>query len=369
MDPLRTRILETAYRRLAKPVFFRMDPEDAHDHAASLGRLISRLTLGKRFTRSLLDYADPVLETTVAGIRFPNPVGLAAGFDKNAHLWDILPDVGFGHIELGSITGLPCVGNPRPRLWRLPKSEALVVYYGLKNDGADVVSARLTGAKFRVPVGISAAKTNCRETCDPDAAIADYCHVIDKFRGIGDWLTVNISCPNAFGGEPFTDPRLLDRLLARVDALVDKPVFLKLAVDLTRPQTDALLEVCGGHRVDGLICSNLTKNRANHRILDAAVPASGGISGKAVRHLADEQVRYVYSRTEGRYAIIGVGGIFTAQDAYRKIRLGASLVQLITGMIFRGPQMVGQVNRGLAALLKRDGFASVADAVGVDNRA
>ena len=360
-------IIGTLYRIIVKPVFFRMDPEAVHDRVTRLGVMLGAVAPLRALTRAVLTYDDPMLVTTVAGIRFPNPVGLAAGFDKNARLLNVLPDVGFGFAEVGSVTGMPCTGNPRPRLWRLKKSESLVVYYGLMNDGADVIAGRLRGVPLRFPVGISAAKTNSPATAEPEAAITDYVHVIDAFRGIGDYLTVNISCPNAFGGEPFTDPLLLDRLLGRVDEHADKPVFLKLAVDLKHEQMDGLIDICSRHRVTGFVCSNLTKNRTNHRIHDPIVPDVGGISGRAVQHLADEQVRYLYARTHGNYPIIGVGGIFTAEDAYRKIRLGASLVQLITGMIFRGPQLVGQINRGLAALLRKDGFASVADAVGVDN--
>lgn len=361
-------LIGTLYRRIAKPIFFRLDPELVHDRVMRLGRIIGAFPPARVLTRMVLAYEDPILHTTVAGIRFANPVGLAAGFDKNARLGSILPSVGFGFVEFGSITGKPCAGNPRPRLWRLKKSESLVVYYGLMNDGADAISSRLRAKTFAFPVGISAAKTNDPSTVDATTAVADYVHVLDEFRGIGDYITINISCPNAFGGEPFTDPALLDLLLTDVDTHADKPVFLKLAVDLPMQRLDELLEVCTRHRVTGFVCSNLTKNRTNHKIHDPIVPDVGGISGKAIQHLSDEQVRYIYATTRGQYPIIGVGGIFSAEDAYRKIRLGASLVQLITGMIFEGPQLVGELNRELAALLRRDGFASVADAVGVDNR-
>ena len=351
-----------------KPLFFRMDPEMVHDRTTDLGVLLGKTAFGRGLTHLLLAYEHPILCTTVRGIRFPNPVGLAAGFDKNARLTDILPFVGFGFAELGSITGRPCPGNPKPRLWRLPYSQALVVYYGLKNAGADILSARLQGRQFRFPVGISVAKTNSREVIGLQEGIEDYVHVVRQFQGIGDYITVNISCPNAYGGEPFTDPRRLDALLAALDPIVDKPVFLKLAVDLSPQELDTLLTVALQHRVDGFVCSNLTKDRRNHRIVETAVPARGGISGKAVQALADEQLQYVYRAVGDTHSVIGVGGIFTPQDAYRKIRLGASLVQLITGMVYRGPQLIGELNRGLAELLQRDGFASVSEAVGVDNQ-
>jgi dihydroorotate dehydrogenase len=362
-------IIEEAYRHLAKPLFFRLDPEAVHDTVTRLGQFLGSMPGGRNLTRRLLCAENARLEQTLHGIHFPNPVGLAAGFDKDARLTDILPDVGFGFAELGSITGKPCAGNDGTRLWRLPESEALVVYYGLKNDGADAISTRLRGKEFRIPMGISAAKTNSRSTVDPEAAIADYIHVVEQFRGIGDYLTINISCPNAFGGEPFTDPALLDRLLSAVDAAADKPVFVKLAVDLEPAQIEGILEVVDGHRVAGLVCSNLTKNRDNHRIVESVVPSRGGISGKAMQHLSDKQIRHIYERTHGRYTLIGVGGIFSAEDVYQKIKNGASLVQLITGMVYRGPQLIGQINRGLIRLMDRDGITNISDAVGKDCKA
>lgn len=356
---IHTRLIEAAYRHALKPLLFRLDPEDVHDRMTRVGRVLGATGIGRGFTRSLLHFEHPMLANEVAGIRFENPVGLAAGFDKNARLWDILPDVGFGFAELGSITGESCEGNARPRLRRIPTREALQVNYGLKNDGADAVSTRLRGIKSRIPLGISAAKTNTVATADPDAAIADYAHVLASFQDTADYFTVNISCPNAFGGQPFTDPVLLEQLLTAVDATgVRQPIFIKLSPDLSEPQLDALLEVLQSHRVAGIVCTNLTKR--------AGISGLGGISGRPVRALADAQLAYIARRTRGRYALIGVGGIFNAPDAYRKIRLGASLVQLITGMVYRGPQLIGQINHGLVALLRRDGFSNIAGAVGAD---
>jgi len=368
-DPLHTRLMEAAYRHVAKPVFFRLDPERVHDRMTALGRVLAATGPTRAVTRALLRYDDPVLENEVAGLRFANPVGLAAGFDKNAHLWNILPDVGFGFAELGSITGRTCAGNPKPRLWRMPEHDALQVYYGLKNDGAEAVAARLRNAHPRMVLGISAAKTNSPDTVDPDAAVADYSAVLDAFRGIAHYFTINISCPNAYGGQPFTDPSLLERLLAAVDARgVTQPVFVKLSPDLSERSLDAVLEVAAGHRIAGFISTNLTKDHARMGLDATALPGKGGVSGNAVRALADAQLRHLYSRTRGNYVLIGVGGIFSAEDAYRKIRLGASLVQLITGMVYRGPQLIGSINRGLAACLRRDGFSSIAEAVGTAHR-
>jgi dihydroorotate dehydrogenase len=314
-----------------------------------------------------LRYDHPALVSTVAGLTFENPVGLGAGFDKNALLWNILPDVGFGFAELGSITGERCAGNPKPRLWRLPKYHALQVYYGLKNDGADAVSKRLAGVRPRMVLGISAAKTNNAATADPTVAVADYRHVVEKFRDIADFFTINISCPNAYGGQPFTDSGLLERLLSAVDACnVRQPVFVKLSPDLTEQNLDALLGVLDNHRIAGIVCTNLTKDETKMDVPKADIPGRGGISGRVVQRLADAQLLSVARRTKGRYVLMGVGGIFTAEDAYRKIRSGASLVQLITGMVFRGPQLIGQINHDLVGLLEQDGFKNISEAIGAD---
>ncbi|HTK05436.1 MAG TPA: quinone-dependent dihydroorotate dehydrogenase [Candidatus Eisenbacteria bacterium] len=357
----------TFYRYAAKPYYFRRDPEDVHDSVTRIGEFLGRHGATRFATSVALAHADPRLELRVCGIDFPNPVGLAAGFDKDARLVDIMPSVGFGFMEVGSVTGQPCEGNPKPRLWRLPDSQALAVHYGLKNDGCAAISRRLAGRKFGAPVGTSIAMTNCAENADVEAGIADYAKAFGAFTDIGSYYTVNISCPNAFGGQPFTAPDRLDRLLSRLDGIFTrKPVFLKLSPDLDASEIDAIIEVAMRHRVRGFVCSNLTKDRENDRLVDAAIPRRGGFSGKAVGAMADAQIAYVYRKTEGKYAIIGCGGIFTAEDAYRKIRLGASLVQMITGMIFEGPQVVGDINRGLVRLLDRDGLDTIADARGDD---
>jgi len=320
----------------------------------------------------LFDYAHKSLEQEVLGIKFKNPIGLAAGFDKNAQLTAILPYVGFGFMEVGSITGEPCAGNPKPRLWRLPKSKALVVYYGLKNDGAEKISARLKKEKFVFPVGISIAKTNSPDTCQLDSGINDYAKAFESFVDIGDYITVNISCPNAYGGQPFNHPERLEKLLARLDKIpYKKPVFLKIAADLSSDEIDDILDVVHRHRIQGFVCTNLTKDRDNvdvkKKIRDENVPAKGGISGKVVEDLSNQVIKYIYRRTKGAYVIIGVGGIFSAQDAYKKIKAGASLLQLITGMVYQGPQVISEINQGLVKLLKKDGFENISQAIGVDS--
>lgn len=303
------------------------------------------------------------------GIKFNNPIGLAAGFDKNGELTDILPSIGFGFMEIGSITGEPCEGNAKPRLWRLKKSKSLLVWYGLKNEGAEELSKKLKDKIFSIPLGTNIAKTNSKDTVNTEKGIADYAKAFEKFKNIGSYFTVNISCPNAFGGQPFTDPKSLHLLLTKIDKIpTKKPIFLKFAPDLSREEIDDLVEVCQNHRVHGFICTNLTKNRSNKNILDTVQSTDGGMSGKIVEELSNDMLSYIYKKTKGKYIMIGLGGVFNAEDAYKKIRKGASLVQLITGMIFEGPQVISEINQGLVKLLKADGYSNISEAIGVDNK-
>lgn len=362
-----TKIQAWGYQQIVKPIIFRRDPENVHDVFTFVGRVIGLVAPLRTLTRLNYRYDDPMLEQDILGIHFANPVGLSAGFDKNAQLPKVMEAVGFGFEEVGSITGEPCAGNPRPRLWRLPKSKGLVVYYGLKNEGALAIADRLKNTKFPLPVGISVAKTNDASTVDVQAGIADYVKAFRAFVDIGQYFTINISCPNTCGGEPFTTPERLELLMAELDKIAtNKPIFLKMPADLTTGELDGLAEACKRHRVHGIILSNLTKKRDRPEIDQTEISGitKGGISGKPTSDASLALIEHLYKTTGNRFVIVGTGGIFTAEDAYEKIRRGASLVQMITGMIFQGPQVIGEINRGLAELLRRDGFKNMKEAVG-----
>ena len=366
---VRNKITHLMYTYLLKPIFFRIDPEKVHDHMIKNGIFLGSHVVTRKVIAGLYGYSHKKLEQDILGIHFANPIGLSAGFDKDAVLTDILPSVGFGFAEVGSITGEPCLGNPKPRLWRLTESKSLVVCYGLKNRGCEEISARLRGKNFRIPIGISVAKTNCPETVEVIAGIKDYVKALRAFTDIGSYYTINISCPNAYGGQPFTEAKKLDLLLKEVDKLkIDKPIFLKLSADLSKTEVDALLAVVEKHRIHGFICTNLTKNRNNPHIKEVLIPEKGGMSGKIVEDLANELIKYIFAKTGRKYVIIGCGGVFTAEDAYKKIKRGASLIQLITGMVFEGPQTMSEINQGLVRLLERDGYGNISEAVGVDNK-
>jgi len=378
----RNKIIGWKYHWLLKPLLFRRDPEVVHDDFNRVGRFLGRFAVTKFLTKICFAYAHPALTQDLLGLQFKNPIGLSAGFDKNIELTDILPVVGFGFMEGGSVTGRPCAGNPKPRLWRLPQSQSLLVWYGLKNDGAVAISRRLKEKsdrkKFAFPLGISLAKTNDEHAVETQAGIADYLAAYRAFivADIGDYYTINISCPNTFGGEPFADPTRLDLLLAafaRETPAWPKPIFIKLPPDhLDESKLDQIINLGRRYHLSGFICSNLTKDKDNQdiqaKIKDLLPSSQGGLSGKVVEGLANRQIAYLYRQTKGKFIIIGVGGIFMAEDAYAKIKAGASLLQMITGMIFNGPQVVSEINQGLVRLLRQDDYQNISQAIGADHR-
>ena len=368
---LRNNIIGWLYKKVLKPIFFRFDPEKIHNDAVAIGKILGSNFLFRKTTTLFFGFSDKSLEQNIAGLDFKNPVGLAAGFDKNARIIGITPAVGFGFTEIGSITGEPCPGNPRPRLWRLPKSRSIIVNYGLNNDGAEAVAERLAGKKYlgAIPLGVSIAKTNSCKIIGVEKEVGDYLKVARAFADIGDYLTVNISCPNVYGGQPFTELERLNHLLSEIDNLnLQKPVFLKLPPDIPFDLVDEIIELSAKRRISGFVCSNLTKDRSRMKIepgeAELVSANIGGISGKPTEELANSQIAHIYQKTNGDKIIIGCGGIFSAEDAYKKIKLGASLVQLITGMIFEGPQVISEINLGLCRLLRKDGFTNISQAVG-----
>jgi len=318
---------------------------------------------------------DELLAQTYHGVYFKNPVGLSAGFDKNIELPPVLKAVGFGFMEAGSITAKPTIGNPRPWFQRLVHSESLIVHAGLANKGVTAILqhlARYPAETFdRFVLNVSIAYTNDQAGKSEAQAIDDYIESASQVQANGraSVITLNISCPNTYGGEPFTSPAKLEKLLSRIDALqLTQPLFLKMPSDLNWRQFDRLLKVARHHTVAGVTICNLAKTRELVDPRDKKEKLMvGGLSGVPVRNLSNELIKKTYAAYGERFTIIGVGGVFTADDAYTKIKLGASLVELITGMIFFGPQRIGQINRELAQLVRRDGYGSIQEAIGVDN--
>lgn len=361
------------YEKILKPIFFRIDPEHIHNFFIWFGGLLGSTPFTRWIVAASCDYEHPSLVTRVAGINFKNPIGLGAGFDKDVRLTKIMPSVGFGFMEVGAITRFPYEGNKGLRCARLPDDHSLIVYYGLKNTGAEAIGKRLESMKFRFPVGINIAKTN-RADIKGEKSVMDYVETYRMLSHHFSYVTLNVSCPNAQDGVLFQDPQMLDALLAAIaKEKKERPVFLKISSHLSMEEVDAIIAVVERYSfVDGFVVANLAKNRDILHLRSSkealgAIP-EGGISGAPIKTLTTEMIRHIYKKTDGKYTLIGLGGVFTAEDAYEKIKAGASLVQLVTGLIYEGPLMVKRINRGLVKLLARDGYATVADAVGKSAR-
>ncbi len=348
---------------LLKNILFSFDPEKVHNEFIKIGKALSHYEASKKAVSLVFNYKHPSLEQTLQGIKFSNPVGLSAGFDKNAELIPIMENVGFGFVEVGSITAKSCEGNPGVRLKRIIENKSLWVNLGLNNNGADEISSRLKKQEFNIPFGISIAKTNCKETIEPGIAIEDYIYSLKKFRNIGNYFTINVSCPNAFGGQPFSDPVLFESLCKEMKKLnIKKPIFVKFSPDLENNNVKKIISISEKYNINGFICSNLTKKDIGF--------SSGGMSGKKLEDKANGLLSFVYKQTRSwktKPILIGNGGIFCAEDAYKKIKLGADLVQLVTGMIYQGPSLIGEINYNLVKLLKKDGYKNISEAVGTAN--
>ncbi|WP_018220169.1 quinone-dependent dihydroorotate dehydrogenase [Salinispora pacifica] len=326
------------FERVVRPRLFRLgggDAETAHEFTVRRLAGLARVPAALAVLRARYSVSAP---RTVFGLRFPNPVGLAAGMDKNGVALPAWPALGFGFVEVGTVTAHPQPGNPRPRLFRLPESRAVVNRMGFNNAGADALAARLAALPrpLGVPLGISLGKSKVTPL---EEAVADYQASYQALRGYGDYFAVNVSSPNTPGLRALQDRAHLDALLA---ALVgEKPVLVKIAPDLPDSAIAELLEVCLARGAAGVIATNTTLSRDGLAPADQAGGAeAGGLSGRPLAQRAREVVSFVHAETGGRLPIVGVGGILTPDDAERMFDAGASLVQLYTGFIYRGPALV-----------------------------
>ncbi|WP_076068797.1 quinone-dependent dihydroorotate dehydrogenase [Sphingomonas montana] len=333
---------------LVRPLLFRIDAERAHALTiAGLTRLPERVPK-----------VDPVLTTTVAGIAFPNPIGLAAGVDKNAQAAAGFLTLGFGFVEVGTLTPLAQDGNPRPRLFRLPADRAVINRMGFNNGGLDAGLARLAARRPKGIVGVNVGANK-----DATDRIADYATGVARASTVADYVTVNISSPNTPGLRGLQTGSELTALLAAVQAARGTvPIFLKVAPDLDGPQIDGIARAAIDSGIDALIVSNTTIARPPLRSRHAS--EAGGLSGVPLRGPALQCLRDFRSATGGAMPLIGAGGIGSAADAYARIRAGASLVQLYSALVYEGPGLARRMTRDLPALLTRDGFGSVTEAVG-----
>jgi dihydroorotate dehydrogenase len=349
------------YEHTVKPALFRLDPERAHELGvaamAGLARLRPVCAGLERLNRLAPEQYRPV---ECFGLRFPNAVGLAAGFDKNGHAWRAAAALGFGHVEIGTVTGQAQPGNPKPRAFRYPADGAVINRMGFNNDGAAALAARLAGqpgpGRRSIPLGINLGKTKVTPL---DEATADYVGSFRLLADHADYVAINVSSPNTPGLRELQDAAWLKPLLG---ALVEenrrrvaggkprRPLLLKIAPDLSFPQVDAALGVIDELKLDGIIATNTTLARPGRF---ARVDQPGGLSGAPVRRRSTEIINYISRATAGRLPIIGVGGIMDEAAAGEKLDAGATLVQLYTGLIYRGPFFAREVARALAARQRR----------------
>lgn len=341
--------------RLARPFLFRIDPEDAH--GLTIG-LLERLPAPSKAP------VEPMLAQRLMGLDFPAPVGLAPGFDKDARIFSRMGHFGFGFAEVGTLTPLAQPGNPRPRLFRLAADSAVINRMGFNNAGLDAALARIAGQKQRrIVLGINVGANK-----DSADRVADYVTGIRRAAPLADYLTVNISSPNTPGLRALQDRGALDALLAAVMGArgpAGPPVWLKVAPDLAPDDVTDIAQIVLARGIDALVVSNTTVARPA-TLRSAQAGEAGGLSGAPLREMAQARLIDFRRATGGAIPLIGVGGIASADDAYARIRAGASLIQIYSAMVYQGPFLARAINRGLAARLRRDGFANIAEATGVD---
>lgn len=361
------------YKSIIRPQLFRKDPEESHEKILAL---LSRLEFLSAALEQFYRIEDSHLRTRVGPLTFENPVGLAGGFDKNAIAPKTIASFGFGFMEIGAITAQAQPGNPKPRLYRLPEDDALINRLGFNNEGAAAIAAklermRLRGGLPKIPLGINIGRTKIVETKD---AVSDFLACFETLYSFGDFFTLNVSSPNTPNLRDLQEKKLLRELLSAVQArnrklaasagIEPKPVFVKIAPDMEFTQVDEIIEVVESTQLTGIVATNATAfMRENLKSPQGREP--GGLSGRPITAKVTSFVSHIYRATGGQLPIIGVGGIFNAEDAYDKIKAGASAVQIYTGWIYEGPGAVKRINQGLRCLLERDGLKQISDAVGV----
>ncbi len=344
-----------------KKLMFLLDPENAHNLAEfSLknGYMVCPFAFSAYEKKNFIN--DKILHQEIEGIKFPNPLGLAAGFDKNATMIKPLKALGFGHIEYGTLTPKPQNGNPKPRLFRYPEFNSIQNAMGFNNDGADKIASRVKKLyPFSIPLGANIGKN---KTTPSEKALDDYFVLLDKFKELCDYFVINISSPNTKGLRDLQNEEFISFLFKKGVTITDKPIFLKLAPDMTTKNAIDLAFVAKDSGARGIIATNTT-------IDYSLLPGSrdfGGISGEVLKEKSYNFFKELAKELFGKITLISVGGIDSSQEAYRRIKAGASLVQIYSSFIFRGPAGLKEINQGLIKLLKDDGFDSISDAVGAN---
>ncbi|PSQ53879.1 dihydroorotate dehydrogenase (quinone) [Halobacteriales archaeon SW_8_65_20] len=344
---------------VVKPLLFALPAEQAH----RLGHLALRTSQGTRLAAVAADrlaVTDPRLEVTAFGQSFANPVGVAAGFDKNAEIPAALAALGFGHVEVGGVTAERQPGNPKPRMFRLREDRAIINRLGFNNHGADAIGARLDDTEVDAPVGVNIGKSKSTPLAE---AADDYRYSFERTRAGGDYFVVNVSSPNTPGLRELQNREPLEQILSTLQDAGASPLLLKLSPDLAPEAVESALDVVNDLGLDGVVATNTSVDRPASLSSPKSVQ-EGGLSGAPIEDEATAMIRFVAERTD--VPVVGVGGVADAAGAYEKIRAGASVVQLYTALVYEGPTIARDINRELLRLLERDGFDSVEAAVGAD---
>ncbi len=356
------------HKKLIRPLLFRQDSERAHNAVVKQLAWVSRNSLACGIVKSL--YGAPELPATVFGLKFPNPVGLAAGMDKHAAAVPGWAALGFGFTELGGVTWHAQDGNPKPRMFRAISDEAVINRMGFNNSGAEAVAEKLSGWKKSGrwpahPVGINLGKSKITPL---DKAAEDYANSFRALRGLADFFVVNVSSPNTPNLRQLQDKAALDEIFAALQTLNSsrKPILVKVAPDLTFEALDEILELVAPRNIAGIVATNTTIARppTNDLALQKIYAETGGLSGKPLRQRSTEVIRHLFQQTNGKLPIIGVGGIFSTDDAWEKITAGAALVQCYTGLVYEGPGLARKVVAGLRETISAGGFKTIQEAVG-----
>lgn len=343
------------YKAFIRPLLFLMPPERAHHFTFGLVKLLHRIPGVGAIHRALFQVKHPKLERELFGIRFPNPVGLAAGFDKDAKLFRELGNYGFGFIEIGTLTPVGQPGNPKPRMFRLKGDTALINRMGFNNGGTVEAIERLKVDRGNLIVGGNIGKNKVTPN---EEATSDYEQCFEALFPYVDYFVVNVSSPNTPNLRALQDKEPLTALLMRLQELnnekeLRKPILLKIAPDLTDEQLDDIVDIVAETKIDGVIATNTTIDRSGLEMPENELEdiGAGGLSGTPVRERSTEVIRYLHQKSNGSFPIIGVGGVYTAKDALEKLEAGASLVQIYTGFIYEGPATVKRINKGLIKAL------------------
>ncbi len=338
--------------KLVKPLLFSLDPETAH-HTVSGGlRSFCKLWGGKRLLKALYDFNDPRLEREVFGLTFRNPIGLAAGFDKNAEYVEEMAALGFGFVEIGTVTPRPQPGNDKPRLFRLVPDEALINRMGFNNQGVDVAANRLSRLKHRKNL-IIGGNIGKNKTTPNEQAVDDYITCFDALFDVVDYFVVNVSSPNTPGLRDLQEKEPLTHILNTLQQRnnkdgISRPILLKIAPDLTNPQLDDIVDIVRETGIAGVIATNTTLSRAGLKSDADLISQTGGLSGAPLTQRATEVIRYLAEKSNHAFPIIGVGGIQCPEDALEKLAAGASLIQLYTGFIYKGPSLIKAIEKEIA---------------------